>query len=119
MDFMGRVNTMKQAMGLTNSEIAKGAGIPYTTLDALNKRGKNGVRLTTLVKLADYFHVSLDWLVYGSEEANTERDRLIDVAKLALECADAIREMAGMTDALGRALIELSKQTDEREEGTP
>lgn len=119
MDFMGRVNALKSARGKSNYEIAKEAGIPYATIDALNRRGHQGVRLQTVVKLAEYFNVSLDWLVYGSEEVNMERGRLIDVAKLALECADAMQEMAGMTKELGRVLIELSKQTDERKEGTP
>jgi hypothetical protein len=75
------------------------------------------MRLSTLVKLADYFHVSLDWLVYGSERVESERSDLIGVAKLALECAGAMREMADMTNELGKMLIMLSQETAVEEKG--
>jgi len=119
MNLIERVESLMKAERINRKMLAERSGIPYSTLcGAVHGKWKN-MELPTLVKLADYFHVSLDWLVYGSGEVNSELGRLIDVAKLALECADAMQEMAGMTRELGRMLLELSKQTDERKEGTP
>ena len=119
MDMMERVESLMRARRINRKELAKRSEIPYTTLCGAVHGKWKGMRISTLVKLADYFHVSLDWLVYGSEEVNMERGRLIDVAKMALECADAMQEMSGMTRELGQMLMELSKKTDERKEGTP
>ena len=43
------------------------SGIPYTTIDGFYKKGYENIRLTTLRKIADYFGVTLDYLIFGKE----------------------------------------------------
>jgi transcriptional regulator with XRE-family HTH domain len=119
MDFVERIKSLMKAKQINRKMLAERSGIPYTTVCGIISRGDGSdARLRSVVKIADYFHVSLDWLVYGNEQIKAGRDGMLDVARLALECSDAMKAMAGMTNELGRALIELSKQSAEREEGT-
>ena len=43
------------------------SGIPYTTIDGLYKKGSENTKLSTLMKLANYFNVTLDYLVYRDD----------------------------------------------------
>ena len=50
---------------INKSVLAKESGIPYTTIDGFYKKGWENVKLSTLLKLAAYFEVSVDYLVSG------------------------------------------------------
>lgn len=66
MDFLQKLDYLKKLRGDTNVTLAQHSGVPYTTIDGLYKRGYAGVRLSTLLKLSDYFNVSIDYLVKES-----------------------------------------------------
>ena len=53
---------MKQN-NLNKRTLSKSCNIPYTTIDNWYKRGYEGLKLTTLKKLSDYFQISLDYWV--------------------------------------------------------
>lgn len=57
--------------GINRSELAKGSGVPYTTIVALFDKGADNIKLSTLRKLADYFGVSLDDLA-GHRDSNQQ-----------------------------------------------
>ncbi|GED68984.1 hypothetical protein BRE01_26860 [Brevibacillus reuszeri] len=57
--------------GINRSELAKGSGVPYTTIVALFDKGADNIKLSTLRKLADYFGVTLDDLA-GHGESNQQ-----------------------------------------------
>ena len=48
--------------GISRTELSRGSGIPYTTIDGWFKKGGDSVRLATLKRLAEYLGVSLDTL---------------------------------------------------------
>ena len=48
------------------SVLSKESNIPYTTLKNFYTRGTENVGLSTLKKIADFFDVTLDYLVYGA-----------------------------------------------------
>ena len=49
---------------VTRAELSRATGIPYTTIDGILKRDSlNNVKLPTLQALAQYFNVSLDYLI--------------------------------------------------------
>ncbi len=61
---------------LNNNSLSKESGIPYTTIDGFFKKGTDNIRLSTLVKLADFFNVTLDYLVYNDEIKEEEEEQV-------------------------------------------
>lgn len=66
-----RIRFLRERAGISRTGLAEAAGV---TADALRKieRGTNGSRIDTLVLLAEYFHVSLDYLVCGYRDSAGE-----------------------------------------------
>lgn len=61
-----RLNDLKTSKNLLQKQVAEGSGIPLRTY----RRYENGEReptAATLIALADYFNVSLDYLVGRSD----------------------------------------------------
>ena len=71
------------------------SGIPYTTIDSFYKIGYDNIKLSTLLKLANYFNVSLDYLINGDETIlnSKEKDLII-----------AYRNNPGMQQAVNKLL---------------
>lgn len=63
MDFLQKLDYLKNLFGETNKTLADRSGVPYTTIVGLYKNGYTGVRLSTLLKLSEHFAVSIDYLV--------------------------------------------------------
>lgn len=68
-DKMNFLDNLEQLMLNNNikniSVLSKKSNIPYTTLKNFYSRGTENVGLSTLKKIADFFNVTLDYLVYG------------------------------------------------------
>ena len=67
--FLKNLDALIAERKINKNILAKESGIPYTTIDGFYKKGWDNVKLSTLLKLAEYFDVSLDWLVLGDEAA--------------------------------------------------
>lgn len=67
MDFLEKLNYLMEKNHLNKSTLSKACNIPYTTIDGWYKKGYEGLKLTTLRKLAKYFGTSLD---YWASESN-------------------------------------------------
>lgn len=63
MNIAERLDQLMHNKGLNRRQLSIAANIPYTTLDGILKNGGDNVKLTTLVKLADYFEISIDYLI--------------------------------------------------------
>lgn len=63
--FLHVLESLMKANGLNKHTLSIESGIPYTTIDGFYKRGTENTRLSTLKRLAGFFDVSLDYLVYG------------------------------------------------------
>lgn len=82
MDFLEKVNLLMQERKLNRHTLSEACGIPYTTIDGWFKKGYEGAKVSTLIKLADYFTVELDYLVrpsitdrnYGRQTENIGAD---------------------------------------------
>ena len=66
MDFLEKVNLLMQERKLNRHTLSEACGIPYTTIDGWFKKGYEGAKISTIIKLADYFSVELDYLVRPS-----------------------------------------------------
>ena len=71
MDFLEKLNYLMEKNHLNKSTLSKACNIPYTTIDGWYKKGYEGLKLTTLRKLADYFGTSLDYWASENDEQPT------------------------------------------------
>lgn len=63
MNIAERIEQLLETKNINMHQLSISANIPYTTLDGIRKRSCDNVKLSTLIKLADYFDVSIDYLV--------------------------------------------------------
>lgn len=71
MDFLEKVDYLMGRFGLTRTTLSQKSNIPYTTIDGWYKKGYEGLKLTTLRKLADYFNTTLDyWILDDIKDPN-------------------------------------------------
>lgn len=61
--FLKKLDYLMEQKAINRHTLAAQAGIPYTTIVGLYKKGYENVKLTTLKALASYFDVSIDFLV--------------------------------------------------------
>ena len=61
MDFLEKLDYLMEQNSLNKSTLSKACGIPYTTIDGWYKKGFEGLKLTTLRKLASFFGTTLDY----------------------------------------------------------
>lgn len=94
-----RIKNLRVRKQLTQSEVAEKMGFSiggYRKLEC----GKNGGSIDSLVNVAEFYNVSLDYLVYGMKEANmgrvmedlTESQKNIVCATMA-DLAENIRKL--------------------------
>ncbi len=62
MNFLEKLNFLLKEKNVSRGELAKGSGVPYTTIVGLYEQGYKNIKLSTLRKIAKYFSVSLDYL---------------------------------------------------------
>lgn len=65
--FIKRLRDLRDEKGVSQEEVSKAVGITKSTLSKY-ELGKNEPGMMVAKKLADYFHVSFDWLVGYSDE---------------------------------------------------
>lgn len=61
-----RIKKLRIGSNLTQNEVAEQMGFSLSGYRKLERR-QNGGSVDSLVMVADYYHISLDYLVYGEE----------------------------------------------------
>ncbi len=81
MNFTDKLNLLMQKKNIRISDLSRGSGIPYTTIDGFYKKGYSNIKLSTLKQLSEYFDVSIDYLVYDDypKDADTSDDEENDL----------------------------------------
>lgn len=51
---------LMEQTGETRTAVSEATGIPYTTIQNIFVRSSSDLRISTLIKLCDHFHVTLD-----------------------------------------------------------
>ncbi len=74
MSFNKKVVRLLKEKKKTKAQLAKAAGIPYTTLDSMLKRETETTRLATIYKIAEYLEVSVEELVFDKPAEFSEKD---------------------------------------------
>lgn len=92
-DMLSRIIDLMEHHKDTKASLARNAGIPYTTIDGLFKRGCDNAYVSTARKISNYYGVTLDYLVMGVDALSTD----------ALDIAAKYERL----DKHGRELVEL------------
>lgn len=71
-----RLRELRLATGMQQQEAAKKLNIPGSTY-AGYERGEREPRINVLIKLADYFHVSVDYLIEHKKTSNHCTDQTL------------------------------------------
>lgn len=72
MTFLEKLDWLMSEHGMNKRTFALASGIPYTTIDGFWKKGYENAKISTLKKIAKFFNVSLDFLIFDEETINQE-----------------------------------------------
>ena len=81
MSFNKKILKLLKEKKKTKAELAKAAGIPYTTLDSMLKRDSDTSRLATIYKIAEYLGVSVEELVFDNYQPTEVAEKFTDEEK--------------------------------------
>lgn len=68
MEFKDRLKMLREETGMTQKELAKAIKINNTTISDYERGDKKDPYMSTLRKLANYFDVTIDYLIGESDE---------------------------------------------------
>lgn len=71
MKFTDKLDKLMEERGISRMGVAKESSVPYTTIVNFYEKGTENIKLSTLRKLADFFEISLDYLVDDELEDRT------------------------------------------------
>lgn len=71
MNFTDKLTLLIKNKNIKISDLSRGSGIPYTTIDGFYKKGYSNIKLSTLKQLSDFFGVSIDYLVDDNYNADS------------------------------------------------
>lgn len=72
MGFIEKLDALLKESKINKNILSRETGIPYTTIDSFYKKGADNIKLSNLKKIAEYFNVSLDYLVDDNNDLNYE-----------------------------------------------
>lgn len=75
-----KLDHLMDERGINKSELAQQSGIPYMTIVNFYKTGTENVKRSTLLKLAKFFDVSLDYLADDEVTDRTVAPEIIGAA---------------------------------------
>lgn len=112
MDFLEKLNYLMAENHLNKSTLSKACNIPYTTIDGWYKKGYEGLKLTTLRKLAEYFGTSLD---YWASESNVLSHQTSQNKSLSEIHQKTLAQLEKMNDEQIKAVLAFINSLDELE----
>ncbi len=99
MDLYDRIEKLLKERGVTKKALCESTGISYNTLASLFKRRSKRVEISTLQKIADFLHTSIEYLTTGDMEVGTltETEAAVIFAFRAQPAMqDAVKKLLGI-----------------------
>ncbi len=112
MDFLEKLNYLMEKNHLNKSTLSKSCNIPYTTIDGWYKKGYEGLKLTTLRKLAEYFGTSLDYWASEGIDATVQISKDNSLSELHQK---AFAQLEKMNDEQVKAILAFINSLEELE----
>jgi len=103
MNFLEKLDSLLKEKKLNKHLLSKESGIPYTTIDGWYKKGYDGLKLTTLRKLALFFNTTLDYWAYDDIEKNIP--------------LNTVKEETYIISSKDESILSLYNQLDEGDKG--
>ncbi|RKI36739.1 XRE family transcriptional regulator [bacterium D16-51] len=94
--FAHRLRALRQEKNLTQTELAKKMNVAKTTI-ASYEQGKNEPNLSMLIKIADYFNVSIDYLLGNSDGRIISDQELYDRLGLTDEAICSLEQLCNLS----------------------
>lgn len=63
--FLVNLDRLIESQGISKNEFSKKVGIAPSTISSWYNKGYENISLKTLIKLSDYFNISIDELIFG------------------------------------------------------
>lgn len=94
--------------GLRAADVSRGTGLSSTFFTEWKKGKSKNPTPTNLQKIADFFGVSLDYLMTGSDSKYSDADALLD-ARISedIELKEAIKKYYSLDDRKKKHILEL------------
>lgn len=104
MNFLQKLDFLMEKYGLNKRTLSQMSGIPYTTIDGWYKKGYEGLKLTTLRKLNEYFNTALDfWILDDVTDPNHGKTSGFEIAYAEMELIKKYRSL----DAYGQETVNM------------
>lgn len=115
MNLLEKLDLLMANKGINRSELSKLSGVPYTTIDGLYKKGYDNAKRSTLLKLSDFFGISLDALCDDridlgdiGKSKTLPAEQGAQMLREALEKSGLIKAGEDLSPALFQALVEFA-----------
>lgn len=69
MSFLDNLNELMKEKNMNRTELAKEIGVAPSTINSWYNRSCDNISLQTLLKLSNYFEITMEELVHGSYES--------------------------------------------------
>ena len=70
--FLVNLDRLIENQGISKNEFSKKVGIAPSTISSWYNKGYENISLKTLIKLSEYFDISLDELIFGNSKSNSK-----------------------------------------------
>lgn len=70
--FLVNLDKLIESQGISKNEFAKKVGIAPSTISSWYNKGYENISLKTLIKLSEYFDISLDELIFGKSKSESK-----------------------------------------------
>lgn len=106
MDFLQKLDFMMKKYSLNKRTLSQNSGIPYTTIDGWYKKGYEGMKISTLRILANYFDTVLDFWIQD-EITDSNYGKSVSSEKNLPSTAEAApgEDVSDMFDKLNDLLV--------------
>lgn len=117
MDIKNTLISIRETKGYSKRTVSEMTGIPYTTYIKYESGERKDVSMDALVKIADFYNVSTDFLLGRNTEEQTALDELAGQFNMSLLEKKIVEEYLKLPDKMRGDLMEfLEKAVREVEE---
>ena len=118
MNFLEKLDFLLKQKNMNKLQLSKATVIPYTKIDSFYKKGYDNIKLSTLLKLSNYFQCTLDYLV--DDDAAKKETEIPENTKILAELYEVAQTLSEKEQLyLLDTIKSLKKLLNEKDKHTP